>query len=370
MWIEAATVTVSFRERRPWLVGSVSILVLAAAVSGAFSINRFEGLRGVYSISADLADAAGVREGNEVRVAGVRVGQVKGVTLTDSAARIEMEISSDIQIPQETKVVVKLKTLLGQKLIDLRLPPSFVAAAAEGGDPSGSTAGYLADGDVIPIAQTEVPFEIHEAATEGTAVLEDIDKRALRRMISVLGQTFGASKEELRRALVSLAAAGEVLDDKGDHISRVLRSAEKATATLASSDESIEGILSRSAEVLGTLADRRADISSLLAATNDLAENLGLLIRVARGSIQLGSRDLNSILLTAEAELATIEEALDELGIAQRMFARPLSFGRFAEGHVCAATTADTCMPEGTPEDPKVPQHNVQPIPSPAAGVR
>ena len=362
--------TTSFRERRPWLVGTVSIVLLAAAVFGAFSINRFEGLRGVYSISADLVDAAGVREGNEVRVAGVRVGQVKRVVLTDEAARVEMEVATDILIPQETKVVVKLKTLLGQKLIDLQLPASFVSSAAGGKDPSSATKGYLSDGDVIPLAQTEVPFEIHEAATEGTAVLEDIDKVALRRMINVLGRTFGASKEELGRALVSLDAAGEVLDDKGGEISRVLRSAEKATATLASSDENIEGILSRSAEVLGTLAERRSEISSLLAATNDLAENLGLLIRVARGSIQLGSRDLNSILLTAEGELGTIEAALDELGVAQKMFARPLSFGRFAEGHVCAATTADTCMPEGTPQDPKVPQHNVQPIPSPSAGVR
>lgn len=360
--------TTSFRERRPWLVGTVSIVILIAAVAGAFSINRLEGLRGVYSISADLEDAAGVRAGNEVRVAGVRVGQVTGVVLTDSAAQIEMEIGSDVLIPAETKVVVKLKTLLGQKLIDLQLPPSFVATAAGGEDPSGVTEGYLSDGDVIPIEQTSVPFEIHEAATEGTAVLEEIDKAALRRMIGVLGQTFGASKQELRRALVSLDAAGEVLGDKGGEISRVLRSARKATQTLASSDQDIEGILSRSAEVLGTLADRRSEISSLLAATNDLAKNLGLLIRVARGSIQLGSRDLNSILLTAEGELKTIEAALDELGVAQRMFARPLSFGRFAEGHVCAVTTADTCVPEGTPQDPKVPQHNVQPVPSPAVG--
>lgn len=360
--------TISFRERRPWLVGIISILLLSAAVLGAFSINRLDGLRGVYSISADLEDAAGVREGNEVRVAGVRVGQVKGVSLTDTAARIELEISRDIRLPEETTVVVKLKTLLGQKLIDLQLPGSFVASAANGGDPAGTTKRYLADGDVIPIEQTRVPFEIHEAATEGTAALEKIDKAALRRLIGVLGQTFGTSKQELRRALVSLDAAGKVLDDKGGEISQVLRSAEKATATLASSDQDIEGILSRSADVLGTLAERRTEISSLLAATNDLAENLGLLIRVARGSIQLGTRDLNSILLTAEGELDTIEAVLDELGVAQRMFARPLSFGRFAEGHVCAATTADTCVPDGTPQDPGVPQHNVQPIPSPVAG--
>lgn len=361
----------SFRERRAWLVGSVSIVAIAAAVFGAFSIDKLQALRGVYSISADLEDAAGLRVGNEVRVAGVRVGEVTGVSLTSKAARIEMEVQDGIRLPQETRLEVKLKTLLGQKLVDLQLPRSFVATAANGGDPSGITKGFLSDGDVIPLAQTKVPFEIYQAANEGTAVLEEIDKVALRKMLQVLGQTFGASKEELRDALVSLDEAGEVLSSKSGDISKLLRNAEGATAVLANSDQDIEGILQRSTEVLGTLADSREDVSSLLAATNDLAEDLGLLIRFARGSIQLGSRDLNSILLTAEGELATIEEVLNELPVAQEMFGRPLSFGRFAEGHVCAATTVDTCVPFGTPQDPGVPQHNVQPIPTPAPrGIR
>ena len=136
-------------------------------------------------------------------------------------------------------------------------------------------------------------------------------------------------------------------------------------SVIASSDADLEGILSRSAEVLGTLAERRSDISSLLAATNDLAENLGLLVRAVRGTVDLGVADLNSILLTAEGELDTIEVALSELRVAQEMFARPLSFGRFVEGHACAVTTADTCVPFGSPEDAVTPQHGVQPIPDP-----
>jgi ABC-type transporter Mla subunit MlaD len=162
-----------------------------------------------------------------------------------------------------------------------------------------------------------------------------------------------------------------MLSDKSGDISSLLRNAEKATAVLSDSDQDIEGILQRSAEVLGTLADSREDVSSLLAATDDLAEDLGLLIRFARGSIQLGTRDLNSILLTVEGELDTIETVLDELPVAQEMFGRPLSFGRLTEGHVCAATSEDTCVPFGTPQDPGVPQHGVQPSPAPVLrGVR
>jgi phospholipid/cholesterol/gamma-HCH transport system substrate-binding protein len=357
----------SFRERRAWLVGIISILVIVVGVLFAFSINRFDSLRGVYTISADLKDAAGLQSGNEVRVAGVKVGRVTDISLTPRAARIEMEIEGDVEIPVETILEVKLKTLLGQKFIDLQIPRSILTAASGGGDTSAVSEGNLQDGDVIPRSQTRVPFEIYQAATEGTAVLEGIDKRSLRKMITVLSETVGASKQELSRALVSINEAGTVLADKSPQISRLLRSTEDATAALANGGEDLSGTLKRAAEVLQVLADRRATTSSLLAATNDLAGNLALLVRTARGSIASGVVDLNSILIAAQGELDTIEKALDELAVSQEMFATPLTFGRFTEGEVCAVTSEDTCVPHGSPETPGLPVHNQQPTPAPKA---
>ncbi|MGH2757612.1 MAG: MlaD family protein [Actinomycetota bacterium] len=354
---------ISFRERRAWLVGLVSILSIAVGVGAAFSINRFPALRGVYSLSADLEDAAGLQPGNEVRVAGVKVGKVTSLRLTSRAARVTMEIENDIKLPEETRLEVKLKTLLGQKFIDLQLPAAYLEAASGGGDPSGATDRYLEPGDVIPRSQTTVPFEIYQAATEGSAVLEEIDKVALRKMIKVLSRTVGASKQELGRALESLDAATQVLASKGSDIASVLRNSEKVTRTLAAGDEDLENILGHSAEVLEVLADRRTEVSSLLRATNDLARNLALLLQVARGSIQVGAADLNGLLAAAESELGAIDDALAELDTAQQMFARPLQFGRFVEGHVCAVTSEDTCVPQGSPSDPGLPIHGVQPSP-------
>ncbi|MGH2748403.1 MAG: MCE family protein [Actinomycetota bacterium] len=345
----------SFRERSPVIVGIVSIVLLAGAVGFAFSLNRFPGLRGVYSVAADLEDAAGLQSGNEVRIAGVRIGRVTGIQLRPQAARVEMEIENDVRVPAETTVEVKLKTILGQKFIDLRFPRAYLSASSGGGDPSQSTSHFLEEGDVIPKSQTSIPYEIYQAANEGTAVLEEIDKESLREMLDVLGRVVGASKEELRAALTSVDRAGKVLGPKSAAISKLLRNARKVSGTLAARDDDIEALLTEGAEVLGVLAERRANTSSLLAAVDDLGRNLGLLIEVARGDIQLGTRDLKGILLIAESELDSIAAALEELGTAQRLFAQPLRFGRFTEGHVCAVTTIDTCVPDGSPTDPGFP---------------
>ena len=352
---------ISFQERRAWLVGSVSMVIIGVAFGFAFNINRFQGLRGVYSVAADLEDAAGLQSGNEVRVAGVKVGQVKGVELRPGAARVFMEVESDVPIPRETRLQVKLKTLLGQKFIDLQMPEAFITGGSAGGSTEGVTDGMLGDGDVIPLDQTSVPFEIYQAATEGTRTLEGIDKQALRDLFDVLGGTIGESKEELSRALVAIDRAGKVLRPKSAGISRLLRNLEKVTGTLAASDEDIGGILDEGADVLETLAERRRTLSSLLAATNDLSANLGLLIEISRGHVRSGVADLDSILLTAEGELKTIETALDELATAQSMFAAPLRHGRFVEGHACAITIEDTCVPDGSPDNPGLPTRGTQP---------
>ncbi|MDQ4025281.1 MAG: MCE family protein [Actinomycetota bacterium] len=353
--------TKTFRERRPWLVGVTCIVLIAAGVAGAFSINRFQGLRGVYTLSADLTDASGLQPGNEVRVAGVKVGTVKRVELRRDAARIEMELQDDVRIPVESALEVKLKTLLGQKFVDLQMPRAFLEAASAGRDVDSATAGYFEEGGVIPLAQTSVPFEVYQAANEGTAVLKAIDKDALRELIVTLDETIGASKEELGRALHAAGDAGQVLARNSGPLKILLRQSAQLTETLSASGGDIDGILLRSAAVLDVLAERRATISSLLAATADLSRNLGVLIRVSKGSIEVGTADLNSVLALASGELETIEAALSELDTAQEMFAQPLRFGRFVEGHVCSITTADTCVPHGSPEDPGLPVHGTEP---------
>ena len=357
----------TFGERSPRAVGILSILGIAIGMALAFSIPKFEEMRGVYTVYADLQDAAGVQAGNEVRVAGVRVGRVTGVDLTPSAARIELEIEADVQLPVETVAEVKLKTLLGQKFIDLQLPRTYLLAASGGSNPVRATEGFLSDGDVIPKSQTRLPFEIYQAATAGTKTLEDIDKRALRELIKVLGGTAGETKEEIDRALTSIEAAGDVLDDKGPDISELLRNLEDVSGVLAGKGAALETLLRRGTDVLGVLARQRGEISALLAATDDLAGKLGVLIRTVRAPVEVGTTDLIRILTLVEAEIDTLGAAIEELPTAQEMFARPLKFGRFVEGHVCAVTSQETCDPGGEPSDPGLPAHGQQPSPSPGA---
>ncbi|MDQ1375769.1 MAG: phospholipid/cholesterol/gamma-HCH transport system substrate-binding protein, partial [Actinomycetota bacterium] len=66
----------SFRDRNPVVIGITSITILAIVVAGAFAVGLLHVLEKSYTVTGVFKDAAGVRGGDDVRVAGVKAGRV------------------------------------------------------------------------------------------------------------------------------------------------------------------------------------------------------------------------------------------------------------------------------------------------------
>jgi len=94
---------------------------------------------------AQFTDVAGLVEGDEVRIAGVRVGQVVGIGIAEGTERpvaeVELEVSKDVPLPAAVEATIRYRNLVGQRYIVL----------TEGEGSSGET---LEAGSVIPLAQT------------------------------------------------------------------------------------------------------------------------------------------------------------------------------------------------------------------------
>ncbi len=98
-----------------------------------------------YTIYAEFENVGGLRNGAVVEIAGVEVGRVRRITLTeDNLARVEMHIYDWVKIPEDTIAAIKTKGLIGDKYIEL--------------SPGGSDT-YLADGGEIMDTQSAVDIE-------------------------------------------------------------------------------------------------------------------------------------------------------------------------------------------------------------------
>ena len=106
---------------RKWGLGLVVVAAIAAAVSFAFLHCASSRLL----ILTCLSDAQGLREGAEVRFAGVQVGFVRSVRARPDnkqcPADVEMAISPGypIRIPQDSIVVAETAGVLGPTLLEI-----------------------------------------------------------------------------------------------------------------------------------------------------------------------------------------------------------------------------------------------------------
>ena len=66
----------SFRDRNPYAVGIVTVLLLGTATGFAFMVGLLNIFERAYSMEGVFSDASGLREGDSVRLAGIKVGRV------------------------------------------------------------------------------------------------------------------------------------------------------------------------------------------------------------------------------------------------------------------------------------------------------
>jgi len=98
-----------------------------------------------YTVYADFDNISGVKSGAEVQIAGVTIGSVTGLTLSEyDQARAELQLNNDIKVPKDSIASVKSQGIIGDKLIQITL----------GGDEEEYRAG-----DVIVDTESSVDLE-------------------------------------------------------------------------------------------------------------------------------------------------------------------------------------------------------------------
>lgn len=101
-----------------WIVlGLLGVLVYMSLQFGQVS---FAGNPG-YTISADFSDAGGLQSGARVELAGVKIGRVSSVKLTQNLtkARVSLTIQPGVALPQDSRAAIKTAGLIGERYIDI-----------------------------------------------------------------------------------------------------------------------------------------------------------------------------------------------------------------------------------------------------------
>lgn len=296
------------------LVGAVTAVI--AIVGIFFSYNANLGLPFVptYQVNAELPSGANLVRGNEVRIAGSRVGIVKSIEAEqldngEAFAKLELQLDKSVQpIPVDSTITVRQRSAVGLKYLLLT--------------PGRSDQG-LEPGGTIPLSQA-VP-ETVETDDYFNMFQPDV-RQAIQDNFAQYGGMFAARGAEINQILGQLPS--------------LLKAAEPVARNLASDRTDLEGFirgLSQAAAEVAPVAETQADMFVALDTT------FSALAEVARPYIQESiSEGLETQLVTQE-EMPRIRPFL----YAQTRFMRAFLPGAKALGE--SAPIISSSFDVGTP---------------------
>ncbi|ANZ42823.1 ABC transporter substrate-binding protein [Lentzea guizhouensis] len=306
------------KQRNPIATGAISLTLIGLLLLAAFYSDDLPIVGGGTSYAADFSEAAGLVPGNEVRVAGVKVGKVTKVKLNGDRVRVTFKVK-DAWVGDRTTAMIRIKTLLGQKFVAL--------------DPQGSQP--LSPGDPIPKERTLAPYDVNEAFNGLATTVGQIDTKQLADSFTVLSETFKNSPEHVRGALDGLSALSKTISSRDEQLAKLLDNTRQLTKTLADRNAEFEKLLADGNLLLGELRKRREAISAVLSGTRDLARELSGLVTDNQNQLKPALDQLNRVTTILERNQENLDRSLALMAPFYRVFANTLGNGRWFDTYIC-----------------------------------
>ncbi|MFF6793996.1 MCE family protein [Streptomyces filamentosus] len=306
------------KERNPIAVAVVGLVLLGLLAALAYNVDRLPVVGGDTTYSADFTEAAGLDAGDEVRIAGVKVGEVTEVSLDGPRVKVAFR-AGDAWIGDRSTASIAIKTLLGEKYLAV--------------DPLGSA--RQDPGTRIPQSRTTSPYDVTQAFQDLGGTIDDIDTAKLAESFRTISDTFKNSPPHVRSAADGLSQLSLSVSKRDGELARLLTNSAKFTKTLKDRKSSFEILLEDGGSLLGELRKRRDAVRALLKGSRALSTELAGL--VADNERQLGPtlKALGRVTEVLEKNNGQLDKTLALVGPYYRLVGNTLGSGRWFDSYLC-----------------------------------
>ena len=306
------------KDRDQAAVGTVTIVLIVLGLLVAFNADDLPIIGGGTTYTAEFKESAGLRPGNEVRLAGVKVGAVRSVELARNKVVVDFRID-DVSLGDRSTVSIEIKTLLGDK---------YLAIASAGKEPQSAN-------DPIPVDRTRTPFDIVPAVGKLSQTVDQIDTKQLAQSFQVLSDTFANSPQHIKDTLTGLSQLSSVLSSRDEQLKTLLANTAGFSQTLADRDEQLQKLFGDASLLLGELQFRREAVHALLTGTTNLANELRGLVADNQELLQPTLNSLDQVTTILAKNQKNLNDSLRSLAPYVRMFNNVVGNGRWFEGYIC-----------------------------------
>lgn len=307
-----------FRSRNPLPIGIAGVLAILLTLVAAFNAAKLPIIGGGQSYAASFSEAGGLRTGDEVRIAGVRVGKVTDVELAGNQVDVGFRITEDVAFGPDSGASIRMKTLLGQKYISL--------------EPKGR--GQMPEETKIPLSRTVSSYDIIDAFSDLTETTERIDTDQLAASLDTMAREFNDTPANVKTALDGLTRLSRTISSRDSELKALLKASNSVTGTLADQNKVIEKIIVDGDLLLAELYERREAIHTLFTNTSAMAVQITGLVRDNRAQLGPALKQLNGVLDTLRKHEADLTRTIEAMAPFTRVFASTLGTGHWFDTYI------------------------------------
>jgi phospholipid/cholesterol/gamma-HCH transport system substrate-binding protein len=215
------------------VVTTVLTIVLAQTINNA-------GVGNTETFHARFSDVTGLNSGDDVRVAGVKVGQVKGIKIVDKRyADVTLAVQKTVPVMTTTDAAIRYLNLVGQRYVAL--------------SESAGTGTPLPKDGLIPLSRTTPPLDL--------TLLFNGFKPLFRAL----------TPSDVNKVSIEIV---RVLQGEGGTIDQLLSHTASLTNTIADRDKIVGDVINNLDQVLTTIDDRNNGLSDLILQLQRLVSGL------------------------------------------------------------------------------------------------
>lgn len=304
------------------LVRLLTFAVVTTIVTG-FLVRTIQGYHGGASSSytAVFADATKLATGDDVRLAGVTVGRVTGISLgPDATARVRFTVERDVALSSASTARIRYRNLIGERYVALDVPLS--------GD-------RLPPGGTIPLDRTTPALDLTAVFNGFKPLFQGLDASSINALSLSLVKALQGEGGTLASLLGSTGSLGATIAKHDAAIGDLVRDLTTVLATLNEHSASFNRLVTRLRAFSAGLRSDREDVVAAMAGIDRLAAVTDTLLAQVRQPLRGVVAGTRQIATRLDEHKAKLVEKLNLLPVKLNAIMRSAQYGSWFQFYNC-----------------------------------
>lgn len=271
---------------------------------------------------AVFVDATGVVKGDDIRIAGVKVGSVSDVKIQDrTRALVTFTVDEDARVTDATHVSIRFRNLVGQRYLSL---------SQELGGTS-----RLDDGETIPVEKTSPALDLTVLFNGFKPLFRALSPSDLNKLSYEIIQVFQGEGGTLESLLAHTASVTSTLAGRDEIIGELIENLNDTLVHIGSRDDELSDLIGSFRTLVSGLKKDRFAILDSLDSISDLSVETAELVSGVRPDLLADIKELRRLTTQLDKDKGELDRALQVMPIKLEKIGRTAAYGSWFNFYIC-----------------------------------